>query len=227
MSSDGPVTRVGLAPRAAGLTCEQAQEHWRTEHRDVALGLAGLRGYVQNHAVLSDGAPLLPYAGFDVCAETEWDDVGSMRAAFASEHYQGAVRADERALIDGSRFMLALTRRTVLADGGPGEDAVKLMTFLRAHRAREADELVQTLTGPYAEAAAEARPLRHELLVTEPAWHEGDLPACCDAVDVLWFAEPEDALRALRGPLCERAGWELGGIAFGCERLIARPLRQR
>ena len=41
MSGNGTVTRVGMAPRAAGLTFETAQEHWRTEHRDVALGIPG------------------------------------------------------------------------------------------------------------------------------------------------------------------------------------------
>jgi uncharacterized protein (TIGR02118 family) len=221
------ITRVGLAPRAAGLTLAAAQSHWRTEHRDVALGIPGLRGYVQNHAILRAGVPLLPYPGFDICAETEFDDLQAMRAAFASEHYRSTVRGDEANLIDGRRFMLALTRRRVIADREPPEGAVKLMTFLRAHPMSDPATLVDVLAGPYAEAVNEVSPLRHELLITQADAHEGELAPCCDVIDLLWFAQPDDALRAALGALSERAGWLLGGLAFGTERLIATPLRQR
>ena len=71
------LVRVGMAPRAAGLTPAECQTHWRTAHADAARSLPGLRGYVQNHAVLRDGEPLLPYPGFDVCAETEFDDLAA------------------------------------------------------------------------------------------------------------------------------------------------------
>jgi uncharacterized protein (TIGR02118 family) len=228
LSATGPVVRVGMAPRATGLSMAGAQEHWRTAHRDVALGIPGLRAYVQNHQVIEDGRPLLAYPGFDVCAETEFDDVAAMRAGFASEHYQGAVRADETTLIDGSRFMLAITRRRVLLDAKPATDAVKLITLLRAHPASTREALLDALAGPYAEAVAEdVRPLRHEQLITLPEAHVGDLPNCCDAVDLLWFPDAMEALAALRGPLAERPGWILAGRAFGSERLIAKPIRQR
>lgn len=227
MSVTGAATRVGMAPRAAGLTFETAQEHWRTEHRDVALGIPGLIGYVQNHAVLSDGVPLLPYPGFDMCAETEFADFETMRRGFASEHYRQTVRNDEQNLIDGNRFMLALTRRQVLVDGAPAEDAVKLITLLRTHPASTRERMIETLLGPYVEAASEARPQRHELLITQPEEHEPGLPPCCDAIDLLWFSSPDEALEALRAVLSDRAGWLLAGIAFGTERLLAKPIRQR
>jgi uncharacterized protein (TIGR02118 family) len=216
-----------MAPRAEGLTFETAQEHWRTQHGDVASGIPGLRSYVQNHAVLRDGAPLLPYAGFDACSELEFDDFDAMRSGFASEHYQTAVRADERTLIDKSRFMMALTRRRVIAGGEPPDGAVKLMSFLRAHPNSSPQALVEALEGPYAEAARGAEPIRHELLVTDAGEHEPALPPCCDAIDILWFGSPDDALRALTGVLSQRAGWLLAGVAFGAARLIAQPIRQR
>ena len=226
MSACQTVTRVGMAPRAAGLTFEAAQEHWRTEHGDLASGIPGLRGYVQNHAVLSDGVPLLPYAGFDACSELEFADFDAMRAGFSSEHYQTAVRADERALIDKSRFMMALTRRQVLADGDPPDGAVKLMSFLRSHPNSTPRALVEALEGPYAEAVADARPIRHELLVTQADEHEPTLPPCCDAIDILWFRSPDEAHGAVTGALSERPGWLLAGHAFGAERLIAQPIRR-
>jgi uncharacterized protein (TIGR02118 family) len=220
------LVRIGMAPRAHGLTAAAAQEHWRTAHRDAALGIPGLLAYVQNHAVLRDGRPLLGYPGFDVCAETEYDDLAAMRAAFASDHYRGAVRDDEAKLIDGSRFMLALTHRHVVADGDIPDGAVKLMTFLRAAPSARDGALLDVLAGDYARAAAAAGPLRHEQLITDAAAHDGDLAACCDAVDVLWFADADAALVAAEHRL-DDAGWLLGGIAFGTARAIVCPLRMR
>ena len=95
MSSHDTVTRVGMAPRAAGLTFEAAQEHWRTEHGDVASGMPGVTELrPEPRRFLRNGAPLLAYAGFDACSELEFADFDAMRAGFASEHYQTAVRAD-------------------------------------------------------------------------------------------------------------------------------------
>jgi hypothetical protein len=193
----------------------------------VASGIPGLQSYVQNHVVLRNGAPLLPYPGFDVCSELEFADFEAMRAGFASEHYQTAVRADELTLIEKSRFMMALTRRRVLAGGEPLDGAVKLMSFLRAHVSSSPRALVEVLEGPYAEAVQQAEPIRHELLVTEAGEHEPSLPPCCDAIDILWFGSPEAALGALTGVLSQRPGWLLAGVAFGAARLIAQPIRQR
>jgi uncharacterized protein (TIGR02118 family) len=120
------LVRVGMAPRAAGLTVEQCQAHWRGAHADAARALPGLRRYVQNHAVLRGGRPLLPHPGFDVCAETEFDDLAAMDAAFASEQYRGAVVADEARLIDQG----ALRARAVRAARGA-----------RRLRSREADDV--------------------------------------------------------------------------------------
>jgi uncharacterized protein (TIGR02118 family) len=173
------LVRVGMAPRAAGLTPAECQAHWRSAHADAARRLPGLRRYVQNHAVLRDGRPLLPYAGFDVCAETEFEDLAAMDAAFAGEQYRGAVVADELRLIDKARFTHALCERRVLRSGaGP----VKLMTFLP-------------------EAAREDA---HELLVVRHDLHAGRPPAPFGAIEIRWFADPDAAVAHARGD--DRAG---------------------
>jgi uncharacterized protein (TIGR02118 family) len=208
------------------LSIAQAQAHWRTAHGDVASGIPGLRSYVQNHQVLRDGVPALPYPGFDACSELEFDSFDAMWSGFGSEHYQSAVRADEANLIDKTRFTMALTRRRVLAGGEPPEGAVKLMSFLRVHPTATTHELVETLEGPYADAVQEAGPLRHELLVTQPEAHQASVPPCCEAIDVQWYASPDDALEALTGTLSDRPGWLLAGRTFGVARLLAQPIRQ-
>jgi uncharacterized protein (TIGR02118 family) len=219
------ITRVGMAPRAKGLTYEGFQEHWRSEHAGLAGELPGLRGYIQNHAVLEDGRPRLPYPGFDACSEISFDSLAAMDEAFASEHYLGAVTADEHSLIDKSRFGLLLTERRILLDGDPALDSVKLLTFLPVHPRSTREALDDLLAGPYREVVAEAGPQRHEQLLEIPGAHEGRLPPVCAAVDILWFASPDEALGFVNGEVGHRAGYALAGTAFGLERVLARPIR--
>src|SRR6185436_17743997 len=94
------IVRIGLAPREADLDYEGFAAHWSGQHGDLAREIPGLRSYVQNHALLRDGEPLLPYPGFDACSELEFDSIEAMDAGFASEHYRQAVVADEHSLID-------------------------------------------------------------------------------------------------------------------------------
>jgi uncharacterized protein (TIGR02118 family) len=219
------ITRVGMAPRAKGLTYTSFQKHWRSEHAGLAGELPGLRGYIQNHAVLDEGRPRLPYPGFDACSEISFDSLAAMDEAFASEHYLGAVTADEHALIDKRRFGLLLTEKRVVAEGAVTEDAVKLLTFLPIDPRSTREALDDLLAGAYREIVAEARPLRHEQLLEIPGAHEGRLPAVCAAVDILWFESPEQALTFVNGDVGHRAGYALAGTACGLERVLARPLR--
>ena len=212
-----------MAARAPGLDCEAFQAHWRFEHAGLAGQLPGLRSYVQNHAILEHGRPLLPYPGFDACSELQFDDLAAMDAAFSSELYRSAVVADEHSLIDKSRFVFLLSERRVLDDGDPG-DGVKLLTLLRTCPGSTAERLRDVLGGPYREAVATARPLRHEQLLELPGAHEGRRPAACDAIDLLWFRTPEQALEFLRSAESDRAGLELAGVAFGTERLLTRTI---
>ena len=219
------ITRVGMAPRALGLTYTSFQKHWRSEHAGLAGELPGLRGYVQNHAVLGEGRPLLPYPGFDACSEISFDSLAAMDDAFASEHYLGAVTADEHSLIDKSRFGLVLTERRILADGEATADAVKLLTLLPVDPRSTREALDDVLTGRYREIVAETLPLRHEQLLEIPGAHAGRLPSVCAAVDILWFESPERALAFVNGEVGHRAGYALAGTAFGLERVLARPIR--
>lgn len=214
-----------MAPRAAGLDFEAFQHHWSSEHGALAGSLAGLRSYVQNHAILADGRPLLPYPGFDACSELCFDSLEAMDAAFDSEHYRSTVTADERSLIDKSRFGLMLTERRVLDDGEPGEGAVKLLTFFSVDANSSHDELAAALAGPYRDAVAAASPLRHEQLLVMPGAHDGRRAAMADAADLLWFADVEAAQAFLASDAAFAAGYTLAGRAFGAQRLLARTIR--
>jgi uncharacterized protein (TIGR02118 family) len=213
------IVRFGFAPRAEGLTPEEAAEHWRGTHGGLAAGLPGLRRYVQNHSVLRSGRPLLPHPGFDIFAETEFDSVAAMEAAFGSSLYQQTITDDETKLVRRDRFSKALTERQVRVDGDPGEDCVKLITLLRAHPARSREAFLDALTGPYAEAVSSLLPLRHEQLVALP-----DGAPAFDAADEIWFADADAALAYVNSAAGDDAGSSLAGYVLGRERLIARPV---
>jgi uncharacterized protein (TIGR02118 family) len=243
------VVRVGMAPRARGLDFETFQERWSTGHAALAATLEGLRGYVQNHALLAGGRPLLPYPGFDACSELCFDSLEAMDAAFDSDHYRNVVTSDEQSLVDKSRFGLMLTERRVLSggeagefgeraeagedteagecgeSGEAGEDAVKLLTFFSVDRNSSHAELSDALAGPYREAVAAAAPLRHEQFLLIPGAHDGRRSPMADAADMLWFAGADDALSFVGSDADFAAAYALAGRAFGAQRLLARAIR--
>jgi uncharacterized protein (TIGR02118 family) len=215
------ITRLGTAPRAAGLSFAGFQDHWRGEHAGLAGGLPGLRRYLQNHAVLEHGLPVLPYAGFDACSEIEFDSVEAMDAAFGSEHYRSDVVADEHTLIDRSRFMLALMERRIVRDATAPAGAVKLLRFWRTTARASDAELHRALTEDWITAAADAGHLRHEQLLTIAGVHADRPGPVCDAVDILTFADLAAARSFATGAVGAEAEWHLAGIGSCIGRLLA------
>ena len=211
-----------MAPRRPGTTLRQFQRHWRDEHAQAALLIPTLRAYVQNHAVLDRNArPLLPYPGFDACAETDYDDLATMDAGFASPEYQQDVQADEAMLIDKSKFWLLLCERVVLASGRPPADSVKLLTFMRAHPLADRKELLDVAGGPYADLVQAAGALRHEQLIPLPEAHHGRQAANCELVDAVTFTNAEQAFDFVNGATGHEIDALLTGKVFGRERLLA------
>lgn len=226
------VVRIGMAPRNANLSIEQAQQHWRGRHGKLALELPGVRRYVQLHALLRDGRPLLPHPGFDICAVTEYESVEAMDAAFTSSAYRGDVQDDEQQLLDSRRFHLLLCERRQFAGYEPPSptvesEAVQLWTFLRGRpdvpAATLADQLQSTDYGlPRSEVL-----VHRELFVVAPEAHAGRRPPACECVEALWFPDQEHALDFVYGETGQAAAARLSETVFGRERLLARAERMR
>jgi len=218
------ITRVFFAARRQDMTSEACLAHWRGHHAAIGARLPRVRGYVQNHGVLANGRFLLPYPGFDILPELDWDDLAAMDGAIDSPVHERDSVDDESNFIDGGRTGYAVTNRHVLLDGTAAPDSVKLITLLRSAPVAAPAALGTALTGPYAAAVAGSGPVRHEVLVTLPD-REGRPPFAVQAVDMLWFAKPADALGWSGSEAAYRAAWHLAGVALGAERLIARPNR--
>jgi uncharacterized protein (TIGR02118 family) len=207
------ITRVFLAARRADMTTEACLNHWRGHHAAIGASLPKVRSYVQNHGVLDGGRFLLPYPGFDIMPELEWDSIEDMDAAIESPAHEQDSIDDEANFIDTSRTGLVVAIRDVVVDAKPAPHAVKLITFIR--RAPSASD--SSITTPAGPAGA-----RHEVLVTIPD-RVGRPPFTAAAVDLVWFDSPRDALAWVASEEYHRALWPLSGVTFGAERLIARP----
>jgi hypothetical protein len=213
------VVRFGLAPRLPGLTTAQFVDLW-TGHgaRSRQTGRPGRLSYVQNFPVLEHGQHLLPYPGFDVCAEATYESIAAVRAAFAPGAPVG-LHADRATLMDESGFASVTASREVIQTGEAAESAVKLMLFYRAHPFHGPAALFDRLRGEHAEIVSRGRPLRHELLFAN-----SPEPRPCDAVEILWFPTTDHARAYHRSEHAYGAAIALGGRCFGTERLIARPV---
>jgi uncharacterized protein (TIGR02118 family) len=216
------ITRIFLAPRRKDMTTEACLAHWRGEHAAIGARLPAVRSYVQNHGVLENGRFLLEYPGFDIMPELEWDDLGAMDRAIDSPAHEEDSVDDEANFIDVTRTGYAVATRHVISDEKPRDGAVKLITLLRRAAGVSVHALSDALTGAYSRAVSHATDGRHEVLVTLPD-REGRPPFAVQAVDIMWFAAPRDALAWLHSDRASQAAWHLSGIACGTERLIATP----
>jgi hypothetical protein len=216
------ITRAFFAARRGDMTTEACLAHWRGEHAKIGARLPGVRAYVQNHGVLEDGRFLLGYPGFDIMPELDWDDLAAMdRAIDSPVHEQDSVD-DEAKFIDVTRTGYAVTTRHVVSDSRTSPGAAKLITLLRQAPGTPVNALGGALAGPYAAVVSSASGGRHEVLITLPD-RDGRPPFSFQAVDMIWFASPRDALAWVTSDAAAQAAWHLAGLAMGTERLVATP----
>ena len=220
------IIRFGMAPRLPEWSFEAFQNYWATSHADAAGAIPGLLAYTQNHSVLVDGKPLLPYPGFDACSELAFQTVESMNDGFSSEKYLESVRQDEDSFIDKSRFSLALVREQLVTgnfSAAPSE-TIKAITAFRCHPSARTDLLVSAICNEVVDAVAEDEPLAQRVLVTDHQAHTGLPPAVFDVVLIAWFPDLDRAQAHLRSANRGRAELALAGLFFGRADLLATEI---
>ena len=214
--------RFGVAPRRTGMSTADFQAYWKDRHAPVVLGMPGLTLYHQNHAVLHQGEPLLPWPGFDACAQFGADTPAGFDQAFSSAHYRDAVTPDARQFVDTSRggFVLCGPQPAdAVVQGGLdaplGGERVRLLSFLRAAPQVPAAGMADALQALELPAQALGRAVWH-------ASAAGQQSSMFDAIEILCFPDPEAALRHVLGGASRLRMEPLAGAIRGTERLIAR-----
>ena len=125
------VKLVAFFKRTPGMPVEDFQHHWRTTHAELVVQQAGLRRYVQNHALPSGyrSGSGSREPDFDGVAEAWFDDTQAMRDLAPSPEY-AAVRGDEANFIDPASMGVVLTDEVVIVDGPAPAQGVKQIAFL-------------------------------------------------------------------------------------------------
>jgi len=219
------IRRIAFTRRAAGVGYEDFQHHWRGKHAELAKLLPNLRSYVQNHAVLGPDGPLLPYPGFDVCVELAYDSREIMEASLSSPEYRKSAIADQAGFSDMSHLISMLADSDEAPQSPPEGGGIKHMTLIRRSASTERERFEAAVLGPYAETIAAVAPGRRELLLPSTDVRPDDRRPAFDAVDIVWFDDVDEAVAFTTSAASQRARWELGGLAAGIERLIARGLQ--
>ena len=184
------VVRIGLAPRASGVSRSAAQRHWRGEHGRLFAQLPDLLSYVQNHAVLdSDDDPVLGDPGFDIFSEVEYENAAELDAVAGSAYYREKILEDEKTLLDASRRTFLITRRRPFG-AVPRAGAFKLALFLSAAQGRGHKDLpdIALAKVPSAECSA--------AYVVEAVG--GAVPRSIDLLMAHYYGTLEEALEAHR-----------------------------
>jgi uncharacterized protein (TIGR02118 family) len=211
------ITRFGLAPRKPGLTTAEFQSHWHRQHGALAAQIKGVQRYWQNHAVLHEGEPLLPWPGFDACADIDFADLATMQSGFAAATYTQQVRSDEKKLVEKEKGGLVITRR-LLQQGSIDPGRIRLLTFMRLAPEKDLEALCAGLTSlPMAPTAA-----GRELFLAVDAREIGLAANLFDAVEAQWFEDPTAAQRHLNSAPAREQRHGITELLRGVERLIAR-----
>jgi len=210
------ITRISMVPRRIGLGSEEFQKHWHDVHGPLVCRLKGLRRSWQNHALLRDGEPLLPWTGFDACAELDFDDAAALQTAFG-EHYPAELKADSNHLLDTSNAAPMVVQRVHVA-GEIDLKRVRLMTFMRRAPDCTIAQLEAALRAIPVASVAHARQLY--LSVESAAATAGR--SGFDAIDVQWFDGPHDAEHYVTSTEAREHRHAIGRVVQGVERLIAQ-----
>lgn len=216
------ITRFGIAPRKTGMSASDFQAHWRGPHARVVRDMQGLTRYWQNHAVLREGEPLLPWPGFDACAQFGAEKLTDFDRAFSSEHYLGPVRDDEPNFVDNSKGGSMLCER-ILAKGDVGvgsknacgESGVRLMTFMRLAPMAS----LTTLGTALVDAPLSGSACGREVFL---ALTSGQRFSVFEALEILLFTNADEALQHVCSAKAREQHADLAGLIRGTERLIAR-----
>ncbi|MBM4385455.1 MAG: EthD family reductase [Deltaproteobacteria bacterium] len=187
------VKLIACLKRKPGVSVEQSQRHWRTQHAEIVVRQEGLRRYVQNHVAPESYAMGEP--AFDGVAEAWFDDVDAMRRLAPSAEYR-AVRDDEPHFLDVPAMKVVLADEFVAKDGPESAGALKLISFLTRKPGLTPEAFQQHWREVHAPLVAAPPAVRRYVQShARLGGYAGGRAPAYDGVALLWF-DDEAGLRA-------------------------------
>jgi uncharacterized protein (TIGR02118 family) len=126
------IVRMGLLEKRPDIDTNEFRKRWREGHGPVAKKLPGLRRYHQNHVVDRAQRGITYTRGgldFDGFSELWFDDMPSMRAAFANEGQVKELGEDEARFIGEMKLITAVQH--VVIPKPAGVPLIKRMSTLK------------------------------------------------------------------------------------------------
>ncbi|MPZ24779.1 MAG: EthD family reductase [Dehalococcoidia bacterium] len=166
--------------RLPQLSLEEFQSYWLDTHGPIAARIAGVRRYVQNHALSPAGPP-----PFDGVTQLYWDSLEDFRGAKGTPEVKAALK-DDRNFIDLTRMSVFLAEPRLEFDRSPEVEGIKAIWLLKRRQGlsdSEFDRLWTAMRAPLADRVPQA--VRHVRSRTVGGV-EG-LPVEFDGVAELWF----------------------------------------
>lgn len=184
---------VAFFKRKPGVSVEDFDRHWATQHAALVRRLPGLRRYVQNPTLESGYRRREPV--YDGVAEAWFDDGEALRVSGRSDEY-AAVKADEAHFIDGASLGSLITDEKVVVDGLEEPLAVKLIAFLNRRSDLDVAAFQSYWRDRHGPLAAKVPGIeRYVQCHVSPGIYRAGREPIYDGVPISWFADA-DALRA-------------------------------
>ena len=207
------VIRIGVAARRTGLSVAEFQRLWHDRHGPLVAKFKGIRHIWQNHALLREGMPILPWPGFDACSEMVFDDLAAVQLALSEENYPRDLREDSPHVVDMSTSGVMLAER-VHVEGTVDLRDVRLLTFMQRAPGRSLAQLHESLRAVPKASQARAR----EVYV--PLEAPGFTVNAYDGVDAQWFESASRAERYLVSAEALEHRRATAHLVRGTERVI-------
>ncbi len=191
------VKMFALIPARADRSLEHFHQHWRTRHRELALGLDTLKRYVQCHRLeLPLGEP--PEDPIEGIALVWFEDVDAALGMVDDPTFIEDIAPDEFNFMDVERRRFLFTAEEEAAIGGAlprGEEAVKATLLLRRGDGVEPADFAAWWVGPQLELMHRAFAGAARAVASLAIAEANDPAVEIDAIAELWWPDAESLER--------------------------------
>ncbi len=113
---------ISVFRRKKGMSVDDFQSYWLNVHAPIVKKMPGVRGYIQNHTILSGYKKADP--AVDGVAELSFDNTDALREITNTQEVL-ATRRDHQEFIDPDSYKEIVTEEVVIKDGAIPQGGVK------------------------------------------------------------------------------------------------------